>query len=250
MIEAATNTERAFAELVAKAGWSMDRLRWRLQDTFRDIPWRGKDVLEIGCGRADLSLYMALNGARRVVALEPSAEGSHEAKDAALKERLERLRLPNFTLLPSRFEDCRFEPESFELVFMIQVIEHIHETHKPLADDPEARAHYRRVFADLHRVLRPGGVLLFTDCSRSNLWHLLEKVFGPQFLRPLTGAIDWGMHQHHRTWEPLLREAGFARTRLWWRVYQQFRRFPWLVDNRLAQYFILSLYVVSASKGA
>ena len=59
-----------FAEFVAKGGWSMDRLEFRLRDTFRAISWQGKDVCEIGCGRGDYGMYMALNGARRVVALE------------------------------------------------------------------------------------------------------------------------------------------------------------------------------------
>jgi SAM-dependent methyltransferase len=248
MTQAAVDNEQTFAKLVAKAGWSIDRLTWRLRDTFRDIPWQGKDVLEIGCGRADLSLFMALHGARRVVALEPSVEGSHASKEAALRERLERLHVPNFTFLPSRFEDCSFEPESFDLVFLIQVIEHIHETHLALEDDPAALADYRRFFAEVFRVLRPGGVLLLTDYSRSNVWRLLQKVFGPQFKGPLTKVIDWGMHQHPRTWQRLAREAGFARTRLWWRVYQQMRRVPWLVDNRFVQYFAYANFVFSASK--
>jgi hypothetical protein len=44
-----TDNERKalFADLVAQGGWSMDRLEFRLRDTFRDIPWQGKDVCEI-----------------------------------------------------------------------------------------------------------------------------------------------------------------------------------------------------------
>jgi SAM-dependent methyltransferase len=250
MTAAATIREeqRTLNELVAKAGWDIDRLSWRLQDTFRDIRWRGKDVLEIGCGRGDLSLYMAIHGARQVVALEPSVEGSHEATGAALKERLEKLRLPNFTFRAARFEDSVFQPASFDLVFLIQVIEHVHETHRPLQEDPAALADYRRFFEEVLRVLRPGGVLLLTDLSRSNVWRLLQGVFGPQFKGPLSRSIDWGLHQHHQTWRWLAREAGFERTRLWWRVYQQFRRVPWLVDNRLAQYFAYGSFVFSAYK--
>jgi SAM-dependent methyltransferase len=237
-----------FADLVAKGGWSMDRLEFRLSDTFRAIPWQGKDVCEIGCGRGDYGMYMALNGARRVVALEPSAEGSSDAKTVDLRNRVDKLAMPNYTLLECKFDECEFEPESFDLVFGIQVIEHIHETFQDLADDPVARASYEKAFAGFYRILRPGGVLLLTDYSRRNVWTLLQKAFGPRFRGPLTRVIDWQMHQHPRTWKLLARDTGFERTDLWWRVYQPLKHMPWLADNRIFAYFTFASFVFSAYK--
>jgi SAM-dependent methyltransferase len=243
-----TDQRELFAELVEKGGWSMPRLEFRLRDTFRSIPWKGKDVCEIGCGRGDYGMYMALNGARRVVALEPSARGSTDVKTVHLHERVERLALPNYSLIERKVEDCEFEPESFDLVFGIQVIEHIHETFKDLADDPAARASYERAFAGFYRMLRPGGVLLLTDYSRRNVWTLLQKAFGPSFRGPLTRVIDWQMHQHPRTWKQLAEASGFSATRLWWRVYQQLRRVPWVADNRFFAYFSYAAFAFSAYK--
>jgi SAM-dependent methyltransferase len=239
-----------FADLVVQADWSMDRLEFRVRDTFRNISWQGKEVCEIGCGRGDYGIYMALNGARHVVALEPSAEGSTDAKTVHLRNRVEKLAMSNYTLLETKVEDCELEPESFDLIFGIQVIEHIHETFEDLAFDPAARKSYEKAFARFYRLLRPGGVLLLTDYSRRNVWTLLQKVFGPKFRGPLTRVIDWQMHQHPRTWKIRAEETGFSRTDLWWRVYQPLKHIPWLADNRAFAYFSFASFVFSAYKGS
>jgi hypothetical protein len=79
---------------------------------------------------------------------------------------------------------------------------------------------------------------------------MLQKVLGPQFKGPLTRTIEWQMHQHPRTWKELAARTGFAKTRLWWRVYYPLRRAPWVADNRFLQFFAFASFVFSAYKQA
>src|SRR5207248_2669337 len=140
-------------------------LAWRCQNTFRNVFWQGKDICEIGCGRGDMAIYLALHGARRVVALEPIADGSNPAYCTVLKDRLNKLQPHNVTFLPIKVEEYEFEPESFDVVYGLALIEHIHETRRALSKDPEAWAAYKEAFGRFHRMLRPGGMLLLTNCS-------------------------------------------------------------------------------------
>lgn len=233
-----------FASSVKQAGWSMDRLVWRLRDTLRSIEWRGKDVCEVGCGRGDFAFYMALDGARRVVALEPSSAGSSSLKEAILKQRLNTLQLENFTFLPIRLEDYQFEPQSFDLVFGVQVIEHIHETKHVLSEDPEALAHYQHVFSIFYNMLRSGGVLVLTDCYRHNIWSFLSRYK----IRPFLSHICWEIHQSPETYKSLAEEAGFERVGVHWRVPYQLRFAPWIADNYLFQFFTFASYILTAQR--
>ena len=237
-----------FSDLVKQTGWSLERLAWRLQDTLRYVEWKGKDVCEVGCGRGDMAIYLALNGARRVVGLEPSAGGSSPLHESVLLRRLDALQLNNLTFLPIRIEDYQFEPESFDLVFSINVVEHIYGTRLPLDEDPEAKAHHARVFRDIYnRMLRPGGYLVIANCSRESIWSFLGQYNIPALL-PGTKTIGWEWHQKPEVWEALAKENGFEAVRVHWYVPYVLRSVPSIAGNRLFQYFTWASYIVTATK--
>jgi cyclopropane fatty-acyl-phospholipid synthase-like methyltransferase len=236
--------------MVREVGWDIDRLHWRFQDTFRGVCWQGKDVCEIGCGRGDLALYMALNGARHVVALEPVADGSSDTSLQILESRLARLRPSNLTFVPDRFEDYACGPESFDVIFGIAVINHTHETRFPLGNDPEALQHYQQVFHKFHGCLRPGGALVLTDVSRRSVWSLIQQLTRSEVRSPLAPSIDWKIHQQPCVWQRLAREAHFAHSAIHWRVPYPLRTVPWLADNRLFQYFTDASFILVARKAA
>src|SRR5579859_8094753 len=48
---------------------------------FRDIDFRDKTMLEIGCGKGMLCLWAALHGASETVGLEPMAEGCYDSSE-------------------------------------------------------------------------------------------------------------------------------------------------------------------------
>lgn len=240
-----------FSTMVKATGWELNRLSWRLRNTLGDVDWRDKDVLEIGCGRADMSLYMALTGARRVEALEPEAAGSTSGRQSIVQQRMAALQLPNFQFQPTIFDGSRYEAESFDLIFGINVIEHIHETRRLLTDDPEAMAAYRRFFADIFRVLRPNGAFIISNASRYSLWAIISRRTKYRLKTPIPSMrrIVWELHQPPRVWMNMARETGFAKAFTHWRVPYRLRAIPWLTDNRFVQFFTFADYAVTALKG-
>jgi SAM-dependent methyltransferase len=103
-------------------------------------PLEGKDVLEAGCGTAYVSSWLARRGARPT-GIDVSEEQLATARRFQQEFGLE------FPLVHGSAEQLPFEDESFDLVLGHAVLHHI----------PDLR----QAFAEMRRVLRPGGTILF-----------------------------------------------------------------------------------------
>jgi SAM-dependent methyltransferase len=77
------------ARSAANFDWAM---RKRL---FAGIDLEGKTMLDIGCGHGRMGLWAAARGARRVVGLEPEAEGSSSGMQEAFDAAARRVGLAN-----------------------------------------------------------------------------------------------------------------------------------------------------------
>src|ERR1051325_5420831 len=93
---------RAPAERLGKLGQEMglwnhgfDFARFARQ-LFRDIDFRDRSMLEIGCGKGMLCLWAALHGASETVGLEPRAGGFYVPRKGhrAFRSRAQELPLP------------------------------------------------------------------------------------------------------------------------------------------------------------
>src|SRR5215472_14786086 len=159
----------------------------------------GKDVIELGCGTAYVSSWLARRGAR-VVAIDNSAE------QLATARRLQQAYGLDFELIHGNAEDVAKPDASFDLAFS--------EYGACLWADPA------RWVPEAARLLRPGGQLVFLtnsylmtlcmppedDVAASN--RLLRPAFG-------IGRIEWPndpgveFHLSHADWISLLRRSGF-----------------------------------------
>src|SRR5690606_18843196 len=81
-------------------GLALRRSEFWIRQSLRDAPIAGKSVLDIGAGRGLFTCYMALKGARHVVALEPDGDGSVEAPRASLLRHVQALGLENVACYP------------------------------------------------------------------------------------------------------------------------------------------------------
>jgi phosphoethanolamine N-methyltransferase len=107
---------------------------------------RGKDVLDIGCGSGGITLHIARRFAPKAITgfdvEEPVIrEARRRAAEAGLSDRVHFVQAPP-GVLP-------FADESFDIVFSKDAMVHI--------ADKDA------IFAEIFRVLRPGGVLAASD---------------------------------------------------------------------------------------
>jgi SAM-dependent methyltransferase len=256
-LESVTNDPRAedirqlFARSVKEdSEWtSIERVVWRLQDTLRYVDWQGKDVLEIGCGDGTMACYMAMNGARQVVGIDPVGDGGTQSDADVLHKRVETLGIENLTFHPVAIDGLEYEANSFDAILGIQVVEHIHESTIPLHENPTGLEAYKNAFSRLRELTRPGGALVLTDCSRYSIWSFVKK-FGIPPLVPGNSTVHWEIHQTPGIYRRLALEAGFDKVRVHWRVPYQLRAVPWIADNAVFQYFTWASYILTAHKQA
>jgi SAM-dependent methyltransferase len=162
---------------------------WHVPEVANFTGFRGKDLLEIGCGIATDGLEFAKHGARYVgVDLTP-------AGIELARERFHLFGVPGRFELANAEERLPFPDSSFDHVYSFGVIHH-----SPV---PE------RIVAEIHRVLRVGGTFTVMLYNRNSVnyyveimflrrlfrWCLLPK-FMPAFLSAVTGFDRWKLEGH------------------------------------------------------
>ena len=177
---------RYFEEISRKR---FQRRDWHVPTVARFDSFRGKDVLEIGCGIATDGLEFARNGANYVgVDLTP-----HSIELA--KERFGLFGVPGKFEVANAEERLPFPDATFDHIYSFGVIHH--------SPAPE------RIVREIRRVLRPGGTLTVMLYNRSSInyyieimflrkisrWLLLPK-FMPGLLAAITGFDRWKLEGH------------------------------------------------------
>jgi SAM-dependent methyltransferase len=183
----AEDRRRYFEEISAKRYGGRE---WHLPIVARFDAFRGKDVLEIGCGIATDGLEFARNGAAYVgVDLTPRSI-------EMAKERFELFGVPGHFLVVNAEQPLPFAAASFDHVFSFGVIHH--------SPDPQ------KIVREIHRVLRTGGTFTVMLYNRTSVNYyveimLLRKIFRwcllprfmPRLLAAVTGFDRWKLEGHH-----------------------------------------------------
>jgi 2-polyprenyl-6-hydroxyphenyl methylase/3-demethylubiquinone-9 3-methyltransferase len=184
---------------VADQWWSGD-VRWvrtlknlvpgRLAWFDRHIDWQGKDVLDLGCAGGFMAEAMATRGAR-VTGIDPAADAIAAARRHA-----------DSTGLAIRYdvgmgEALPYDASAFDAVVCVDVLEHVADLHK--------------VLAEVARVLRPGGLFLFDTINRNPLARLATITMAEDVLRLLPrGTHDPAMFIKPRELRAGLQGAGLV----------------------------------------
>jgi len=196
-----TSTNAAYTGGDAASKWAQEEITWGVwslpEDDVQALPdVAGKDVVELGCGTAYFSSWLARRGARPVgVDVTP-------AQLASAREQQERTGLA-FPLVEADAGATGLPDGSFDLV--------LSEYGASIWVDP-----YRWV-PEAARLLRPGGRLIFLRnstlvilCSPDE-GQAAEQLVRPQFgmheFRWPDGGVEY--HLGHGDWVRLLRREGF-----------------------------------------
>ena len=151
----------------------------------RSYEFRGKRALDIGCGGGFLTEEVARFGFA-VTGVDPSGPSLMAARShaRALNLRIDYQEGVGEALL--------FPDGHFDLVFCVDVLEHVSD--------------YRKVIAEVSRVLSPGGFFFFETVNRTIASYLIVDVLMQRF--PLTRIVPRGIHNWKYFIKP--RELGRA----------------------------------------
>jgi ubiquinone/menaquinone biosynthesis C-methylase UbiE len=117
--------------------------------------WRDRAVLDVGCG-AGVEVVRFAKGGARVAGVDVSSQAVKLTRQHVVQQGV------RAALAVADGEALPFPDASFDFVYAHGVIQYA-------ADD-------RRVVAECHRVLRPGGTAMFQVYNRVSWLHLLSKV--------------------------------------------------------------------------
>lgn len=173
-----TRNDLTIYDAVAADWWS-DEVRWvrtlknmvpgRLSWFDRFIDWQGKAVLDLGCAGGFMAEALDDRGAQ-VSGIDPAAGAIAAASaHATATGRQIDYQVGVGEALP-------FADASFDAVVCVDVLEHV-------ADLP-------RVLAEVHRILKPGGLFLFDTINRNALSRLAVITVAEDLL----GLLPKGTH--------------------------------------------------------
>jgi SAM-dependent methyltransferase len=198
------NTE--YTDASAARAWAQAEICWGVFETpeselnlLGDVS--GIDVVELGCGTAYFSSWLARRGAR-VVGVDPTPAQLATARRLQAETGIE------FPLIEAIGEEVPLPDSSFDLV--------LSEYGASLWADP-----YRWI-PEAARLLRPGGRLVFLTNSTVSVLCMTMDGVGEQLVRAQAelGEFEWPdtheveFHLAHGDWIDLLRKNGFEVERL------------------------------------
>lgn len=180
---------------------------------FGEIDFRGKTMMDIGCGKGMLCLWAALHGASKVVGLEPLADGAYDSSEChhVFRSMARQLALPHASILPCTVQEYAGPANQFDLVLSVASINHLDEKSCiALRSSPAAVRNYHEIFRHIADLMKPGGKLIIMDAGRRNF-------FGDLGIRnPFTPNIEWFKHQQPEDWAAFLEKCGFCDASIRW----------------------------------
>jgi SAM-dependent methyltransferase len=196
-----TRSNAEYTDAAATKAWAQEEITWGMWG----VPERelrllgdvaGKDALELGCGTAYFSAWLARRGAR-TVGVDPTPAQLETARRLMRESGLE------FPLIEAGGEDVPLPDTSFDLLHS--------EYGASIWADP-----YRWI-PEAARLLRPGGKLVFLRNSTLSILcspddgpvgeRLLRSHFGMHRFTWPEGGVEF--HLAHGEWIRLLRADGF-----------------------------------------
>ena len=215
---------------------SKAKLRFKVDTLFRGIDVENKRVLDVGGGSGLYSFYAACRGAKKVVCLEPEADGSSSGVVDRFHKLSTLLELPSIELKPVAIQALGAEEGTFDVILLHNSINHLDETACiNLLRESKSRAVYQEIFSKIHSLSNKGAKLIIRDCSRYNFFALLG------IRNPFAPAIEWHKHQAPAVWADLLRDAGFVNPQIRWSSASALRNWGRiLIGNKLMAYFLTS----------
>jgi len=114
------------------------------REIYEQLPLDNKNILELGCGKADITRLIATGGPGRIVTASEVDEIQH-GKNLLIDD------LPNVTFIIAGSEKIPVDDASFDFIFMFKSLHHV--PTELMAD----------ALSEVERVLKPGGIAYISE---------------------------------------------------------------------------------------
>ncbi len=114
------------------------------REIYEQLPLDNKTILELGCGKADITRLIATGGMGRKITATEVDEIQH-AKNLLIDD------LPNVTFIIAGSEKIPVDDASFDIIFMFKSLHHV--PTELMAD----------ALSEVERVLKPGGIAYISE---------------------------------------------------------------------------------------
>jgi SAM-dependent methyltransferase len=241
----------AYVEMLSRDGHdSVPAFLHATTRLFRGIDFRGKRVLEIGSGKGLLALYMAMQGAMRVVSLEPELVGATSGVIATQRRRVAILGLTNVDLVTADFNVWDPGQDRFDVILSRASLNHLYASDRHALHDAETYCNYLRIARQIRRLLEADGVFIATDACRYALFSLLRGIGVRRPWRWQRSGVNWRHHQNPGIWARIFCDAGFEHVTVDYPVPYRCRRVAAVANTAVANFFLQGTFILRARRGA
>lgn len=217
----------------------------KMRRVFNGVDFRNKRVLDVGSGRGLMTLLAAIEGAKKVVSMEPEMDGSTCSVCNMQRARVEKLGFKNIEIYAEDFNEFKFRPNSFDIILSFASINHLYESPHHALKDKDTYERYIQTAKKMKEMLDKGGVAIITDACRSGLFLWLKKL---GVNRPWTPkkkmSVDFRYHQNPSVWKKIFMEAGFRQVKTIYPLPFKLRHFDLLVSNPLGNFLLQSSFTM------
>ena len=183
--------------------------RFQMDRMMKGYDFDGKDILDVGCGRGYISLYLSFACKNSTIYALDEAEGDGSDRNVLeiLEQDVNKYRIENINMLKEDIN--RWEPgRQFDIIVAKYSLHHIawddiritRSTNAYLFKNREAREKHVQMFRKIKSLLKPGGLLVIWETSRTNIFR---------FIPVMKRHMNWKTKPTAREWLYLFEETGF-----------------------------------------
>lgn len=233
---------RWYSREIATGSDNVTKFEYHLNNQLKELPLTGKRVLEVGCGKGAVSLYLAIfSGAKKITALDEAAgEGAPVGVNQVLRNAVHEFGIKNLDVVDADIMGNNYLDGIFDVIIANNALHHV-VANGLVSTDQDVRKGYLDLFHELDRLLVSDGILSIQECSRQSFWRWSPLKFKWKH-------IDWELHPTLKEWLIVIKESGFEIQRCEYEVPYTFRNVSFIFSNQVAQFFILPGFFITARK--